>query len=188
MFLVLTVEETCLFLLVLSRFYCLFDKVRALLRLAKQELGEVLSAFEVLDRQVVDVCEKHCVGVKNPLEAKHNFYVRKLFWHFCFDTGRKVLVEAAGSNAGHDSEKMSVFTEKALESGIVADGTIAQDISQMKSFWRVREAAPEGKNEKQVFFFFFFAFWLKNAGVLHAGGKPFKLRSFSCLFIFSLCF
>ncbi len=55
----------------------------------------------------------------------------------------KVLVEAAGSNATHDGEKMSVFTEKALDSGIVADGTIAQDISQMKSFWRVREAAPE---------------------------------------------
>jgi D-2-hydroxyglutarate dehydrogenase len=117
-----------------------FANVRRLLRLAKAELGEVLSAFEMLDRQVVELCEKHCVGVKNPLASgPAPFYV---------------LVEVAGSNAAHDAEKVSTFTEKALEQGIVLDGTMAQDLQQARSIWRVREAAPEA--------------------VLHAGGRPFK--------------
>lgn len=116
-----------------------FDGVKQILRVAKEELGEVLSAYEMLDAKVVDVCEKECVGVKSPLQSRPNFYV---------------LVEVAGSNVEHDQAKLGTFSERVLSEGLATDGTIAQDLQQMKQIWRIRESAPEG--------------------VLKMGGKPFK--------------
>lgn len=116
-----------------------FAQVRAMLRAAKQELGEVLSAFEMMDSLTVDLVVKHIPNVPNPLAQPSAFYV---------------LVEVAGSNASHDEQKLAAFTERVLGHGTASDGILAQDVTQMRALWRVREAASQA--------------------TLRAGGFPFK--------------
>ncbi|XP_044470639.1 D-2-hydroxyglutarate dehydrogenase, mitochondrial isoform X2 [Mangifera indica] len=91
---------------------------------AKRKLGEVLSAFEFLDKQTMDL-----VGARNPLPSSmHNFYV---------------LIETTGSDESYDREKLEAFLLRSMEDGLVSDGVIAQDINQASSFWRIREGVAE---------------------------------------------
>ncbi|XP_074295169.1 D-2-hydroxyglutarate dehydrogenase, mitochondrial-like [Silene latifolia] len=96
---------------------------------AKRKLGEVLSAFEFLDSHAMDVVLNNLEGVRNPLPpALHNFYV---------------LIETTGSDESYDREKLETFLFRSMENGLISDGTIAQDINQASSFWRIREGVPE---------------------------------------------
>ncbi|KAF5183538.1 D-2-hydroxyglutarate dehydrogenase protein [Thalictrum thalictroides] len=68
-------------------------------------------------------------GVRNPLPPSvHNFYV---------------LIETTGSNETHDKEKLEAFLLHSMESGLISDGVVAQDINQASSFWRIREGITE---------------------------------------------
>jgi len=105
-----------------------FDDVRQLLILAKSSLGEILSAFEFMDLEAVELGLQHLHGVRDPLESRHKFYV---------------LLETCGSNEAHDQEKLETFLSGAFEQGTIVDGVIAQDQTQMDSFWTLREGLPE---------------------------------------------
>uniref|UniRef100_A0A2P2LJW3 Uncharacterized protein MANES_01G140700 n=1 Tax=Rhizophora mucronata TaxID=61149 RepID=A0A2P2LJW3_RHIMU len=68
-------------------------------------------------------------GVRNPLPSlEHNFYV---------------LIETTGSDESYDKEKLEAFLFCSMESGLISDGVLAQDIYQASSFWRIREGIPE---------------------------------------------
>lgn len=54
-----------------------------------------------------------------------------------------VLIETSGSNKEHDDEKLEGFLERAMEDGLVDDGIIAQDETQLQSLWSWRESIPE---------------------------------------------
>ncbi|KAK9678386.1 hypothetical protein RND81_11G207800 [Saponaria officinalis] len=96
---------------------------------AKRKLGEVLSAFEFLDSHAMDLVLNNLDGLRNPLPPEiHNFYV---------------LIETTGSDESYDREKLETFLFRSMESGLISDGTIAQDINQASSFWRIREGIPE---------------------------------------------
>ncbi|XP_010679807.2 D-2-hydroxyglutarate dehydrogenase, mitochondrial isoform X2 [Beta vulgaris subsp. vulgaris] len=96
---------------------------------ARRKLGEVLSAFEFLDSHAMDVVLNNLDGVRNPLPpVMHNFYV---------------LIETTGSDESYDREKLEMFLFRLMESGLILDGVVAQDISQVSSFWRIREGIPE---------------------------------------------
>ncbi|KAI3747728.1 hypothetical protein L6452_10339 [Arctium lappa] len=100
-----------------------------LLLQAKRRLGEILSAFEFLDAQSMDLVLNHLDGVRNPLPSSiYNFYV---------------LIETTGSNESSDKEKLEAFLLHAMESGLVSDGALAQDLNQASSFWHIREGVPE---------------------------------------------
>ncbi|KAL2136310.1 hypothetical protein VTI74DRAFT_4344 [Chaetomium olivicolor] len=104
-----------------------FDKVQQAFREAKGQLSEILSAFELMDagsQSLVTQVTKN----KMPLEGEYPFYC---------------LVETSGSNAEHDSEKLSAFLEDVMEKGIVADGTLAENETQIKSLWAWREGITE---------------------------------------------
>ncbi|KAJ4292267.1 D-lactate ferricytochrome c oxidoreductase [Collariella sp. IMI 366227] len=104
-----------------------FDKVQQAFREAKGQLSEILSAFELIDAGsqslVVQVTKN-----RTPLEGEYPFYC---------------LVETSGSNADHDSEKLSAFLEDVMEKGIVADGTLAENETQIRSLWAWREGITE---------------------------------------------
>ncbi|XP_024970446.1 D-2-hydroxyglutarate dehydrogenase, mitochondrial isoform X3 [Cynara cardunculus var. scolymus] len=96
---------------------------------AKRRLGEILSAFEFLDAQAMNLVLQHLDGVRNPLpSAIYNFYV---------------LIETTGSNESSDKEKLEAFLLHAMENGLVSDGALAQDMNQASSFWHIREGVPE---------------------------------------------
>ncbi|KAK9803284.1 hypothetical protein WJX72_007036 [[Myrmecia] bisecta] len=102
-----------------------FVTVQKTFRRARQRLGEVLSAFEFLDQQALDLTLSVMPSVKNPLpDTQAPFYL---------------VVETSGSNAAHDYEKLEGFLEEAFEEGLVTDGTIAQDSGQVASIWNLRE-------------------------------------------------
>lgn len=112
-----------------------FDKVQALLACARQHLGEILSAAELVDGHAMRVTTD-VLGLSCPLGHNHPFYV---------------LLETQGSNAEHDSAKLQGLLEavtvpaKTTTAGaVVLDGVVAQGERQARSLWRLREDVAVG--------------------------------------------
>lgn len=104
-----------------------FEKVQAAFKEAKVQLGEILSAFEMMDAESQRfVFEK--TGDKRPLDGDYPFYC---------------LIETSGSNGDHDNEKLEAFLEHVMEEEIVADGVVAQDDTQIQELWSWRERITE---------------------------------------------
>lgn len=103
-----------------------FEDVLRTLTCAKEELGEVLAAYEFMDQEVLD---QVATELKIPLIKDDNKNYR-----FC------VLVETQGSNDDHDSMKIQSFLTKAMENNYVSDGVLAQNLTQVHEMWEVRES------------------------------------------------
>ncbi|KAI9889691.1 MAG: hypothetical protein M1814_005092 [Vezdaea aestivalis] len=104
-----------------------FTAVRETFKKAKAELGEILSAFELMDGRSQELVAE-VKGAKRPLESEPPFYC---------------LIETSGSVKEHDDAKLGAFLESAMESGLVADGVLAENESQVSSLWSWREGIPE---------------------------------------------
>ncbi|KAJ4395356.1 D-lactate ferricytochrome c oxidoreductase [Neurospora sp. IMI 360204] len=104
-----------------------YEAAQQAFREAKGHLSEILSAFELMDGSSQALVRQ--VTKKNsPLEGEYPFYC---------------LIETSGSNSDHDGEKLQTFLEDVMEKGIVVDGTLAQDETQVKALWSFREGIPE---------------------------------------------
>ena len=104
-----------------------FEKAQQAFRLAKSQLAEILSAFELMDEQGQSLVQ--LVNQKTrPLDSRYPFYC---------------LIETSGSSPEHDSEKLEAFLEHVMSEDIVADGVLAQDETQMQSLWSWREGISE---------------------------------------------
>jgi (R)-2-hydroxyglutarate---pyruvate transhydrogenase len=104
-----------------------FANVQKAFKEAKVKLGEILSAFELMDTQSQEFVHR-VTGNKRPLEGEHPFYC---------------LIETSGSNAEHDMEKLEKFLEHVMGEEIISDGVLAQDETQVKSLWAWREGITE---------------------------------------------
>ncbi|CAI5737524.1 unnamed protein product [Hyaloperonospora brassicae] len=91
---------------------------------AKKKLGEVLSAVELMDRQSLDMVLSQQDWTKDPLDTPSPFYV---------------LIETSGSNTDHDMEKLEAYLEDVMGSGVVVNGTVAQDEAQAQKLFMLRE-------------------------------------------------
>jgi FAD/FMN-containing dehydrogenase len=106
-----------------------FAQVLEIMNHARQHFNEILSAYEVVDRESMQCVLKHLKVATSPLLSNPAFYV---------------LVETSGSHRGHDEEKLNAFLEVTMEKGIVKDGTIATDSSKIKKLWLLRESIAAG--------------------------------------------
>lgn len=104
-----------------------YEAVQQVFVAARRELGEVLSAFEFMDRQSQELTHRH-LKLDHPIEGEYPFYI---------------LIETLGLNKDHDDEKLENFLGQAMEDGLVLDGIIAQDEAQVKLLWAWRELVPE---------------------------------------------
>lgn len=104
-----------------------YDKVQQAFREAKGQLSEILSAFELMDKESQQLVKK---------VTKNNFPLENEYPFYC-------LIETSGSNPEHDSEKLEAFLEDVMGKEIVADGVVAQDETQLKSLWGWREHISE---------------------------------------------
>ena len=104
-----------------------YEKAQHAFKEAKKLLGEILSAFEMMDGQSQQLYSK-VSGQKLPLESDYPFYC---------------LVETSGSNTDHDSEKLNHFLEHVMGEEIVADGVVAENETQVQSLWACREGVSE---------------------------------------------
>ncbi|KAF2070493.1 hypothetical protein CYY_008191 [Polysphondylium violaceum] len=105
-----------------------FDRVQQVLIRAKKQLGDILSAFEFMDRPCIDLVLKHQAGTREPFDDSTPFYV---------------LMETSGFNEVHDGEKLSSFLESIMGDELIVDGSVATDSKNMTSFWKLRETITE---------------------------------------------
>lgn len=99
---------------------------------ARRDLGEILSAAEMIDGQALEVV----LGITketSPLGAdvKCPYYM---------------LLETNGGNQEHDQAKLFAFLEKVTESGLVDAGTVAENGTQAKHIWSMREGCATAPN------------------------------------------
>ncbi|KAB0337562.1 hypothetical protein FD754_025118, partial [Muntiacus muntjak] len=94
-----------------------FAEVLQTFRTCRAMLGEILSAFEFMDAECMELVRLH-LGLSCPVQESP-FYV---------------LVETAGSGPGHDAEKLGRFLEQVLDSGLVTDGTLGSDERRIKAW------------------------------------------------------
>ncbi|MFK7751901.1 MAG: FAD-binding oxidoreductase [Sedimentitalea sp.] len=104
------------------------DAALALLALARGQMGEAVSAFELIHRQGFEFLTETIPELRLPFETAPE-------WCILMDVGL-----AAGLSA---STALESLFETALTEGVVVDGLIAQSETQRRDFWAVREMLPE---------------------------------------------
>ena len=99
-----------------------------LLALARDHLGEGITAFELMSRTGLDFLAETMPDLRQPFDAPPD-------WFVLMDVGlARGLDPAAALEA--------VFAQ-ALDRGLVHDGLIAQSEAQRAAFWELREQMPE---------------------------------------------
>jgi FAD/FMN-containing dehydrogenase len=115
------------------------DAAVQLLGLAHQRLGPGLTGFEVMGQFALSLVDKHFPQLRVPL------------WQ---GTPWCVLLENSDSESeSHARGQFESLLEAALEQGCVSDAVVAENLSQAKSLWHIRESitmaqAQEGLNIK----------------------------------------
>ncbi|PUE07678.1 FAD-binding oxidoreductase [Limnohabitans sp. T6-20] len=110
-----------------------------LLGLAHQRLGPGLTGFEVMNQFALSLVDKHYPQLRVPL------------WQ---ETPWCVLLENSDSeNEAHARSQFEALLEAALEAGCVTDAVVAENLTQARSLWHIRESitlaqATEGLNIK----------------------------------------
>jgi FAD/FMN-containing dehydrogenase len=105
-----------------------------LLERARNETGGAVEAFELIGALGVDLAVRHLPGVRPPLESRPPWLV---------------LVETASAETGAAEASMERLLSASLEDGLITDAAIAQNETQARAFWALREGQsaaqkPEG--------------------------------------------
>ncbi|KAJ0009096.1 hypothetical protein NQD34_016511 [Periophthalmus magnuspinnatus] len=103
-----------------------FENLLKTFQLCRGMLGEILSAFEFLDSECMRLLNTH-LKLSNPI-SDCPFYI---------------VIETAGSDPNHDSEKLHNFLDEAMNAALVTDGTVATEESKIKALWSMRERVTE---------------------------------------------
>ena len=96
-----------------------------LLNLARDRIGEGVSAFELIGRTGLDFLAETMPEVRLPLDRPD--------WSVLIDLGM----------TGDPAEALESLFAEAHERGLVTDGVIAQSEAQRRDFWTLRESIPE---------------------------------------------
>lgn len=103
----------------------------ALLRLARQVVGDVVTSFEYVTRPSLELALAAMSRLRDPLDAAYEHYV---------------LLECSASGAtGALGEAVSGLFESALEAGLAEDGVIAATGVHRAALWALRENVPAGE-------------------------------------------
>ena len=105
-----------------------------LLKRAKRDTGGAVEAFELINRAGLELALKNLPGARAPLAAAHPWVV---------------LIELADAQPGRAEAALEPLLAAALDAGEVVDAALAQDDTQARAFWALREGQsaaqkPEG--------------------------------------------
>ncbi|WP_036257796.1 FAD-binding oxidoreductase [Methylocapsa aurea] len=103
-------------------------KALALLGLARDFVGNEVTAFELVPRIGLEFVLKHAAGARNPLSAPHA-------WH--------VLLELSSQSEEGLAGRLLALLESAAESGVIEDAVVAASLDQRQAFWTLRELLSE---------------------------------------------
>jgi len=103
-----------------------------LLSLAREQLGEGVSAFELMNRAGFDFLSETLPGVRQPWPEPPEWCV---------------LTDVGLAKGLDPEEALAELFEAAEARGLVSDGLIAQSAGQARDFWNVREHIPEANRK-----------------------------------------
>jgi FAD/FMN-containing dehydrogenase len=104
----------------------------ALLRLARQHLGDGLTGFEVMERFALALVSKHFPQLPRPLP----------------DAPWTVLLELAAPDEATARARLEALLEAGLEGGVVGDAAVAESLAQARALWHLRESIPLAQAEE----------------------------------------
>jgi FAD/FMN-containing dehydrogenase len=110
-----------------------------LLTLFQKRASSLLTGFEMMTRESLDLNEKHFPQMANPLQGIPPY---------------TVLIELSDHESEeHVRQLLETILEDAFEKSIISDAVIASNLTQANSFWHMREhitlaQAEEGANLK----------------------------------------
>ncbi len=99
-----------------------------------------VTSCELMGRQGIDLVLRHISGAADPLSDKHDWYVL-LEWS-------STRARRDGENQTGLREKMEAYLSEAMESGLVLDATIAQNETQGRALWSLRENHTEASKRE----------------------------------------
>src|SRR6056297_1166639 len=100
----------------------------SLLSLARDHMGEGVSAFELMHRAGLEFLAQTLPDIRQPFAEMPEWFV---------------LIDAGLARGLDPAEALEALFGEALEAGLVSDGMIAQSEAQRHEFWEVREQIPE---------------------------------------------
>ncbi|MEZ5676053.1 MAG: FAD-binding oxidoreductase [Thalassovita sp.] len=100
-----------------------------LLALARDLMGEGVSAFELIYRTGLEFLREYFPEMRQPFEELPEWFV---------------LIDVGLARGLVPSDALEALFVAAFDQGIVSDGVIAQSEAQRTEFWEVREQLPEG--------------------------------------------
>ncbi len=110
------------------------NAVTKLLSQARALSGDSVTAFELIPRIGLEMCNRHIAGTSDPFSAKHDWYV---------------LIEFSTSRPGSGLRgTFDKLLETAFEAGTLVDAVVAESLEQAKSLWRIRESLPEAQKHE----------------------------------------
>lgn len=107
--------------------------VLQVLKTAKEELGETLSAIELIDWNTMKFVKDYGSGFGDHLIAE-------LLSPETTDQPLFILVESQGCDQESDSKKMDAFLTSLYESSAIENGFLAQDSKHIDEIWAIRES------------------------------------------------
>ncbi len=99
-----------------------------LLAMARDHLGEGVSAFEIIHRQGLDFLAETLPDIRQPFGSPPEWLV---------------LIDIGVARGLDPAQALEELFEDAFEAGLVTDGGIAQSEGQRRAFWELREQIPE---------------------------------------------
>ncbi len=102
-----------------------------LLTAARRDLGPLLSAFEAMWPDYLEVITKRVHGVRDPFAGDGQQY------------GAYVLIEALGTDPAIDTPRFEAWLERLLEDGTVPNAAVAQSVADQRAFWAMRDSVGE---------------------------------------------
>ena len=104
------------------------------LGLAHEELGAGLTGFELMGQFALSLVVKHYPQLRVPFQADSPFCV---------------LVENSDHESGeHAREQFERLLETAMDQACVTDAIVAENLTQARQLWHVREAIPLAQAEE----------------------------------------
>ncbi|WP_306152342.1 FAD-binding oxidoreductase [Roseovarius sp. MMSF_3281] len=100
----------------------------SLLSLARDHMGEGVSAFELIHRAGLEFLAETLPDIRQPFAELPEWFV---------------LIDVGLARGLDPAETLETLFGEALEAGLVSDGVIAQSEAQRHEFWEVREQIPE---------------------------------------------
>jgi FAD/FMN-containing dehydrogenase len=105
-----------------------------LLGLAHRQLGAGLTGFEVMGQFALSLVARHYPQLRVPLYEQSPFCV--------------LLEQSDDESQEHARARFEHLLELALEQGCVSDAVVAENLTQAKQLWHVRESIPLAQAEE----------------------------------------